>query len=440
MGKDADARLVVGATIHVKATFVTSFSECSRQFEALAGTKLVSGAVKDIIRGIQNVRRTTRLLVVCNLLRGQKTKEMALACVKAGPLPNLGPAAMPLPSLPRESTGAALPLTGPGTSAGSSDPASQSQAPTATGSTPAQAFPAAVGAGPRGTATAPLTGPSPAAHPNLESVSAHGYTWSAQSATVDVGAPVPHQDWSVRTLPGETIFPAADSVGAGVSRTPMDYFMAMFPTDQLMRMARLTSGQLHARGSLATTAGEILKLIGVIILATRYELGFRADLRSSEARNKYLSAPAFGQRTRMSRARCDALWSCLTFSEQPGTDDNTSEENRWGRINDFISSFNSHRESRVTPSELISVDESMCKWYGLAGDWIAREIPMYVAIDRKPENGCEIQNAACGHSGILLRLNVVTTAQHQRADSDGEDQSLGHGTTFLKRLVAPWAA
>jgi hypothetical protein len=25
-----------------------------------------------------------------------------------------------------------------------------------------------------------------------------------------------------------------------------------------------------------------------------------------------------------------------------------------------------------------------------------------LAIDRKPENGCEIQNAACGGSGVML--------------------------------------
>lgn len=64
---------------------------------------------------------------------------------------------------------------------------------------------------------------------------------------------------------------------------------------------------------------------------------------------------------------------------------------------------------------------------------------MYVAIERKPENGCEIQNAACARSGIMLNLKVVTTAQHQRESDTGEEGTLTHGTVVLKRLVAPWA-
>jgi len=64
---------------------------------------------------------------------------------------------------------------------------------------------------------------------------------------------------------------------------------------------------------------------------------------------------------------------------------------------------------------------------------------MYVAIDRKPEIGREIQNTACGRSGIMLRLGVMTSAEHQRATGTDNDDGLPHGATFLKRLVAPWA-
>ena len=32
---------------------------------------------------------------------------------------------------------------------------------------------------------------------------------------------------------------------------------------------------------------------------------------------------------------------------------------------------------------------------------------MYVALDRKPENGCEIQNCCDGHSGIMIKLRLV---------------------------------
>ena len=44
------------------------------------------------------------------------------------------------------------------------------------------------------------------------------------------------------------------------------------------------------------------------------------------------------------------------------------------------------------------MDASISRWYGLGGGWINIGIPMYIDIDRKPENGCDIQNSACGES------------------------------------------
>jgi len=64
---------------------------------------------------------------------------------------------------------------------------------------------------------------------------------------------------------------------------------------------------------------------------------------------------------------------------------------------------------------------------------------MYVAIDRQPENGCKIQNAACGRSGIMLRLHLVTTAADQHANHSAAGTQLLHGTNVFQRLVGPWA-
>ena len=71
---------------------------------------------------------------------------------------------------------------------------------------------------------------------------------------------------------------------------------------------------------------------------------------------------------------------------------------------------------------------------------------MYVAIDRKPENGCEIQSAACGRSGIMIRLKLVKTAdeedrrqqEDQTQDTGAEDDGLLHGASVMKELVLPW--
>jgi len=203
-------------------------------------------------------------------------------------------------------------------------------------------------------------------------------------------------------------------------------------------MVSLTSAKLQARGMRPTTGGEVLKLIGVTVLATRYEFGSRADLWATRPRNKYLVAPAFSERTGMPRSRFDSLWSCLTFSKQSeGGGD--SEKSRWQLVDDFVSNINKHRSSRVCPSDLIWVDESMYKWYGQGSHWILKGLPMYVAIDRKPENGCEIQNAECGRSGIMLQLSIVTTAEHRQQTATGDDDGLPHGTAVLRKLVAEWA-
>ena len=50
---------------------------------------------------------------------------------------------------------------------------------------------------------------------------------------------------------------------------------------------------------------------------------------------------------------------------------------------------------------------------------------MYVAIDRKPENGSGIQNSADGQSGIMLRLKIVTTAVEAVANNQHKERFAG---------------
>jgi hypothetical protein len=110
-------------------------------------------------------------------------------------------------------------------------------------------------------------------------------------------------------------------------------------------------------------------------------------------------------------------------------------------IDNFVKNFNEHRASYFSPSDTICVDESMSCWYGQGGHWINHGLPQYIAIDRKPENGCKIQNAACGRSGIMLRLKLVKGADLVGVDDVNNDHenSLLHGTHVLKYLVSPWS-
>jgi hypothetical protein len=124
-------------------------------------------------------------------------------------------------------------------------------------------------------------------------------------------------------------------------------------------------------------------------------------------------------------------------SEESHQDGESSVQKRWNLVNDFVEAINQHRDSCFTPSEVIRVDESVSRWYQQGGHWIEHGLPHYVAIDRKPENGCEIQNSACGRSGVMLCLQFVTTADDEVCRAARREAGLLHGTVVLQRLVLP---
>ena len=80
--------------------------------------------------------------------------------------------------------------------------------------------------------------------------------------------------------------------------------------------------------------------------------------------------------------------------------------NQWALADDFMQAINDHREMCMSPSDLICVDEGMSRWYGHVVDWVYDGFPTNRAIDKKPENGCDINTSACGPRGILLRLEI----------------------------------
>ena len=100
--------------------------------------------------------------------------------------------------------------------------------------------------------------------------------------------------------------------------SPLDYFLLMFPPLQLQDMVRLTNLELTTKNTPPTTIGEILKWIGILILATRFEFGHRWSLWSTgmTGTNKYIPAACFGK-TGMSRNRFDILWRNICYGQQP---------------------------------------------------------------------------------------------------------------------------
>ena len=174
----------------------------------------------------------------------------------------------------------------------------------------------------------------------------------------------------------------------------------------------------------------------------------RRDMWKTKSDTKYGIAADLG-RTGMSRHRFDELMGSIRFSEQRQVRPNWMDDMqyRWELVDGFVEAINHHRETNFEPSGLICVDESMICWYGLGGSWFSEGLPHYVAIKRKPENGCEIRDSCCGKTGILCRLKIVKS-NDGIDDDDGEDkqqqqnetdtQLNNAGTQAVLDLVGPW--
>jgi hypothetical protein len=80
--------------------------------------------------------------------------------------------------------------------------------------------------------------------------------------------------------------------------------------------------------------------------------------------------------------------------------------------------------STFIPSEYICVDESISCWYGQGGVLINHGLPMYVAINCKPKNRSEIQNAACGQCGVMLQLKIAKIAKEESTINENKDPEL----------------
>ena len=107
------------------------------------------------------------------------------------------------------------------------------------------------------------------------------------------------------------------------------------------------------------------------------------------------------------------IWKNFYWSDQPEQqpDGVSHSAHGWMHVDGFVVMFKNYRTETVTPSEFI-VDEEMVCWYGQGGACINLGLPIYIAIDRKPKNGADIQNSVCDKSGVMLRLKVVKSEEN----------------------------
>jgi hypothetical protein len=255
-----------------------------------------------------------------------------------------------------------------------------------------------------------------------------------QAAESQVNGPYTPRQWSVRDQLGNVYTAGSDSARSG---SRISYFFLMYPPKALQHFLSCTNDVLRAEGRIEVKYEEMIKFFGIIILATRFEFTARSTLWSKARVSRFYALPAFGT-TGMTRNRFDEIWKCMRFSHQdPERPLYTPHEvYRRNLVDDFVTMFNDHRQQQVYPSDRICVDESISRWYGMGGDWINVGLPMNVAMDQKPENGAELQNACCAVSGVMLRLRIHKS---KAVDSLDLDPMLGHGTAVLRDLVLPWS-
>jgi hypothetical protein len=422
-----DTRRTIGSKVHAKAIHVTNLAECSRRYGAGKKTKLLLGTVLEAKERQKegNSRMSWFITADYDLGGGDlKRAELNIRSVKSGEIPSDVPLAPPVePTLPIPPS--APPIRSPIAMAPPIEPAQVN------GTSIDDTIRNVVGQIRELEELLPPPPPPPPRPPpaNQPTTFAHDTSWfeDQEACQMPIGGNVAFREWSIRNVIGHSHGPGSDS---RKSFSRLEYFLLMFPPDQLAAIVTLTSENLLLKSKAPTTPGEVLKFFGVLILVTRFEFSSRSSLWSNTAPSKYQPAPSFGK-TGMSRHRFDLLMSAIRFSRQPPV--------RPDLVDDFVTNFNSYRETNFSPSDLICADESISRWYGQGGYWINHGLPQYIAIDRKPEFGCEIQNSCCGRSGIMMRLKLVKTMEEQNAHAQPGDDGLQHGTSVLKYLVLPWA-
>ena len=340
----ADPRCIVGSMVEAKACQVTNLAECACHYGSNSKTKRVQGIVThvEVIKNSTTNRTTTFVMAAYDL--GGTTIcpcRLNIRSVKAVPTP----------------TAATVPTGGDallGSADGDSTTTEVSTQPTAT--LPTLEAPSNTNTSLEQPTVAVARTTPPLTTKNDDTVIANNDTPLPEAAATvheqewfvdDPATKLPvngnyhSRNWAVKTRMGYMLGHGGDHQN---SYSCLEYFLMLFPPQQLQFILQLTNNELAMARKNYTTAGEIVKFLRVMLLVTRFEFGSRASLWSNVTTNKYIPAPSFGL-TGMPWKRFDDLWMCIQFSEQPPNrpSDMTSEQYRWRLVDDFVKNFNEHR-------------------------------------------------------------------------------------------------
>ena len=122
-------------------------------------------------------------------------------------------------------------------------------------------------------------------HSTGEKSDCHGRKWFEEHCGVkqNINVPHPFRQWFLRTTIGSKLTPGCEE---RKTFSRLDYFLLLLPPNQIRWTTLYTYQQLAKHGEEGTTKGEIIKWFGIIILATRFEFGDRANLWSTVSLSK----------------------------------------------------------------------------------------------------------------------------------------------------------
>ncbi len=71
-------------------------------------------------------------------------------------------------------------------------------------------------------------------------------------------------------------------------------------------------------------------------------------------------------------------------------------------VSNFVTNINEYCARTFLPGDHLKANKTVIQWYGVGGAFVDAGLPIYLAFERKPDNGGKIHNLADFASGIIL--------------------------------------
>ena len=343
----ADPRHIVGSMVEAKACHVTNLAECLHRYGSNSKMKRVQGIIThvEVIKN-STTNRTTTFVMAAYDLGGTTIRpcRLNIRSVKAVPTPTAATVTTAGGALLGSTDGDST-MTEVTTPPTATEP--MLEAPSNTNTSSEEPTVVVL------RETPPLTtknnnniitnNDTPLPQHTEVAATVHDQEWFVDdpATKLPVNGNYHSCNWAIKTRMGYMLGQGGDHQN---SYSCHEYFLMLFPPEQLQLIIQLTNNKLAMARKNYTMAGEIVKFFGVMLLVTQFEFGSRASLWSNVTTNKYIPAPSFGL-TGMPWKWFNDLWMCIRFSDQPRNrpSDMTSAQYRWRLVDDFVKNFNEHR-------------------------------------------------------------------------------------------------